>query len=96
MNFLNLKDIEKIDNKLTEIIKDQYSYADGTLFAEIEKVEITYDSDEAFTTMIIHFGRFNASEERLNFDHRVELPLSRLNLEFIAGQFYQKIMDEDL
>lgn len=96
MNFLNLKDIEKIDNKLNEIIKDQYSYADGTLFAEVEKIEITYDAGEPFITAIIHFGRFNANEERLNFDHRVELSLTRLNLEFIAGQFYQKIIDEDL
>ena len=96
MNFLNLKDIEKIDNKLTEIIKDQYSYADGTLFAEVEKIEITYDAEEAFTTLTIHFGRFGASDDKQNFDHRVELTLLRLNLEFIAGQFYQKIMDENL
>ena len=96
MNFLNVKDVERIDEKLTEIVKGQYSYADGILFAEVEKVEITYDPDP-FVTLTIHYGRYEATDETQNFDHKFDLVLLKIDdHDFIAGQFYQKIMDENL
>ena len=96
MNFLDTKTIEKLDRRLLKVIQEEYPDCDGTRFAEIEKVEIHYESGDPFVNMIIHFGRFNTENKEHDFDQRVEIIYKSGNLEFIAGQFFQKIMDEDL
>lgn len=96
INFLNANEVEKIDERLTAFVRDQHPDVGGTLYAEVAKVEIDYECGDAFTNITIHFGRQGAKEEKQNFEHRVEIIFYNDNLDFIVGQFAQKILDDEL
>jgi len=95
INFLNVNEVEKIDERLTAFIKDQYPDVGGTLYAEVAKVEINYECGDTFTNITIHFGRQGADKDK-DFEHRVEITFYNDNLDFIVGQFAQKILDDEL
>ena len=96
MNFLDAAKIEKLDERLSAIVKEDYADCGGTIFAEVSKVEITYDYDDPLVDITIHFGRYGTLNKEHDFDHTVEIVYKSDNFEFIAGQFAQKIIDENL
>jgi len=95
INFLNINEVEKIDERLTAFVKEQYPDVGGTLYAEVAEVTIAYECGEPFTNLLIHFGRQGADEDK-DFEHRVEITFYNDNLDFIVGQFAQKILDDEL
>jgi len=96
INFLNANEVEKIDERLTAFVRSQYPDVGGTLYAEVAEVTIDYECGEPFTKVTIHFGRQGAEEKKQNFDYKTEIIFYNDNLDFIVGQFAQKILDDEL
>jgi hypothetical protein len=82
------KYIKRIEKRLLKVLKQEYR-ADG-LFVEVEKVDI-YFPDGPMACIEIRYGAF--SEGGRNWAHKFELPLTDGKVEFLAGQFYQRLYD---
>jgi len=97
MDFLDAKLIEKIDDRLTEIVKAEYLESDCILFANITNINICYEfGGDPFVIITVKFGRYNSKDKDNDFEEIVELDYYSDNIEFIAGQFFQKIIDSGL
>ena len=89
MDFTNIKNIQNIENKLLELLKSEYPQSIDTLWVAVDTVSITY-VEEATVSMTIKYGL------DLEKSQDVELFITSDNLDFIAGQFFQYLMDHNL
>ena len=89
MDFTNIKNIQNIENKLLELLKSEYPQSIDTLWVAVDTVSITY-VEEATVSMTIKYGL------DLEKSQEVELFITSDNLDFIAGQFFQYLMDHNL
>lgn len=94
MNLRNENDIDKLNNRLTKVVESEYGEQDG-LFACVSKITIDYTCDVS-TTCIIKFGKNLGIKNEANWEKSVEIFIVSDNLEFIAGQFTQAIIDQNL
>ena len=90
MNFTNIKNIQNIENKLLDILKSEYPQSIDTLWVAVDTVSITYVEEESTVSMRIRYGL------DLEKSQNVELTITSDNLDFIAGQFFQYLMDHNL
>lgn len=89
MDFTNIKNIQNIENKILELLKSEYPQSIDTLWVAVDTVSITY-VEEATVSMTIKYGL------DLEKSQDVELFITCDNLDFIAGQFFQYLMDHNL
>lgn len=85
--------IKKLKRKLLKVVKQEYQHVDGNFYCEIDKIEIT-DVDGFVIDYTIRFGR-EASQH--DFQHIITIYAAdgRHNADFLAGQFYQKLIDRN-
>lgn len=95
MDLRNTQDIEKLDDKLLEIVNNEWGGLDG-LFANLSEVNIDYAFNEPMITMKIKFGRYTEHGINGRWEKEIELQLISDNLDFIAGQFTQAIIERSL
>ena len=88
-NYADERLIKKVQKRLLKQLKKEYR-GDG-LFVEVEKFEV-YMADGPKANLEIRCGRFN-NDEANDWQHKIELPITDGNLEFLAGQFYQGMYD---
>ena len=89
MDFTNIKNIQNIENKILELLKSEYPQSIDTLWVAVDTVSITY-VEEATVSMTIKYGL------DLEKSQDVELFITCDNLDFIAGQFFQYLMEHNL
>lgn len=91
MDFLNIKEINKLEEALTEIVASEYTSA--CAYVNIDKVELNYvaceEDDEPLTTMTVRYGV--AGEK--DWQKTIELYYKKDSIDFIAGQFFQAMVD---
>lgn len=86
----NLKKLEKV---LLKTLKHMYQ-PDG-MYCEIEKVVLeSLDGTGFYTTIHIRYGRY-IPDGKLNFCSQAVLDVADGNRKFLAGQFYQCILDNE-
>lgn len=88
-NYADGRLVKKAQKRLLKELKREYR-GDG-LFVEIEKFEV-YMGDGPMATLEIRYGRFN-NDNANDWQRKLELPITDGNLEFLAGQFYQRMYD---
>lgn len=90
MDFTNIKNIQNIENKLLELLKSEYPQSIDTLWVTVDNVLIDYIEEELTILIRINYGL------DLEKSQKVELFITSDNLDFIAGQFFQYLMDHNL
>ena len=90
MDFTNIKNIQNIENKLLELLKSEYPQSIETLWVTVDNVLIDYIEEELTISIRINYGL------DLENSQKVELFITSDNLDFIAGQFFQYLMDHNL
>lgn len=90
MDFTNIKNIQNIENKLLELLKSEYPQSIDTLWVTVDNVLIDYVEEELTISIRINYGL------DLENSQKVELFITSDNLDFIAGQFFQYLMDHNL
>lgn len=90
MDFTNIKNIQNIENKLLELLKSEYPQSIDTLWVTVDNVLIDYVEEELTISIRINYGL------DLEKSQKVELFITSDNLDFIAGQFFQYLMDHNL
>lgn len=90
MDFTNIKNIQNIENKLLELLKSEYPQSIDTLWVTVDNVLIDYIEEELTISIRINYGL------DLENSQKVELFITSDNLDFIAGQFFQYLMDHNL
>lgn len=90
MDFTNIKNIQNIENKLLELLKSEYPQSIDTLWVTVDNVLIDYIEEELTILIRINYGL------DLEKSQKVELVITSDNLDFIAGQFFQYLMDHNL
>lgn len=90
MDFTNIKNIQNIENKLLELLKSEYPQSIDTLWVTVDNVLIDYIEEELTISIRINYGL------DLEKSQKVELFITSDNLDFIAGQFFQYLMDHNL
>ena len=88
-NYVDGKLIKKVQKRLLKQLKKEYK-GDG-LFVEVEKFEV-YIADGLMATLEIRYGRFN-NDSSNDWQRTVKLPITDGNLNFLAGQFFQRRYD---
>ena len=96
MDFYNTEEISKIENRLTEVLMNEYG-GDTFLYVCIDKVELSYvvcePGDKPTVTMKIRYGYHSDSED--SWQKELELYYEEDNLDFIAGQFFQALIETE-
>ena len=90
MDFTNIKNIKNIENKVLEVLKSEYPQSIDTLWVAVDNVLIDYIEEESTVLMRINYGLDSEKTQK------VELFITSDNLDFIAGQFFQYLMDHNL
>ena len=90
MDFTNIKNIQNIENKLLELLKSEYPQSIDTLWVDVDNVLIDYIEEQLTISMRINYGL------DVEKTQKVELFITSDNLDFIAGQFFQYLMDHNL
>ena len=90
MDFTNIKNIQNIENKLLELLKSEYPQSIDTLWVAVDNVLIDYVEEELTISIRINYGL------DLENSQKVEFFITSDNLDFIAGQFFQYLMDHNL
>ena len=96
MNFLSRIEIEKLEERLLKVVMGEYP-GGNELYLNIDKVDIVYIEGDPTTTIHINFGRYDPEgnpDDR--WQKETEIPFVVDNLDFIAGQFFQAIMEKGL
>ena len=94
MDLRNETDIEKVNDRLTKVVESEWGGLEG-VYAAIEEITIDYTCS-INTTCKIKFGRNLGIENEANWEKELEIYLISDDLEFIAGQFTQAIIDNSL
>ena len=94
MDLRNEADIEKLNDRLTKVIELEWGGLEG-VYAVIEEITIDYTCS-INTTCKIKFGRNLGIKNEANWEKELEIYLISDDLEFIAGQFTQAIIDKSL
>lgn len=86
----NSDTLTKLEEVLTEIVASEYNSA--CAYANIDKVEFDYiTSDKPLITLHLRYGV--ASED--DWQKTIELPYKKDSIDFIAGQFFQAMIDKE-
>lgn len=94
MDLRNETDIEKVNDRLTKVVKSEWGGLEG-VYATIEEITIDYTCS-INTTCKIKFGRNLGIKNEANWEKELEIYLISDDPEFIAGQFTQAIIDNSL
>lgn len=92
MNFFDLKEIEKIESRLLEVIKQEYENKD-CYYLNIDSVSISYIENSVSATIKVVFGKHDDNDSENGWQKEITLDYFNDNLEFIAGQFSQSIVN---
>jgi hypothetical protein len=90
MDFFDLKEIEKIENRLLEVIKQEYENKD-CYYLNVDSVNISYIENSVSAAIKIVFGKYDGGEN--GWQKEITLDYFNDNLDFIAGQFAQSIVN---
>lgn len=90
-NYTDGKLLRKIQKRLLKVVEKEYR-GDG-LFVELEKFEM-YLADGPIACLEVRYGKFN-NDDATDWQRTIELPITDGSIEFLAGQFYQRIYDFD-
>jgi len=95
MDFYDTYEISKIEDKLTEVLKKEYGAAD--VWVGIDKIELDYVTcelgDKPVVTIKIRYGQH--ADDDSSWQKELELYYEEDNLDFIAGQFYQALIERE-
>ena len=83
--------VEKIENRLKEITDNEY-HADT--FVVVDGINLTNWADGFQVELIIRWG-FDTADGRAGKNETYSIDVGDGNLEFVAGQFYQAIIDAE-
>jgi len=94
MNLPSTKDITELEDRLTEVLQNEQ----GGNWVNVSKIELSYilcdqDDDKPIVTIEIRYGYQSDSEP--NWQKELELYYEEDSLDFIAGQFFQALVDEE-
>lgn len=93
MDFLNIKEINKLEEALTEIVASEYNSA--CAYVNIDKVELSYiaceEDEQPMTTITVRYGV--ASEN--DWQKTIQLYYKKNSIDFITGQFFQAMIDQE-
>ena len=84
--------IRKVEKRLEKVIKKNYS-GDG-LYIVLDGIMITAWEDNDFSLEYkVRWGRM--ADGNCKFQHQAEIYAGDGNLDFLAGQFYEKVLAAD-
>lgn len=92
---ISTKLIRKIEEVLTEILAREYHTA--CAYVSVDKIELSYltceePDDKPVITMHLRYGDADAGKD---WHKEMDLYYDRSNLDFIAGQFFQALIDTE-
>ena len=93
MDLLDVEFIKRIEDRLLEVLKVEYE-GFNDLWLRVDEAKISY-WDKPQISLIVCFGN-DVQDQNLNWDKKVEFYLISDDLEFIAGQFVQYLIDHDM
>ena len=93
MSLLDRNEIEKLEARLLVALKKEYGDHEE-LWVAVDTATINY-WDEISTTLALSFGNENLDPE-VHWEKTAELYLIDFDLDFIAGQFVQYLIDHDM
>jgi len=82
--------IKQIERRLLKVVKENYP-ADGHHYCSIDKVEIS-QIDGYIIDLTIRYGRTDSDND---FQKVAYLSMVDSNVNFIAGQFFEKLIEAD-
>lgn len=89
----NIKEINKLEEALTEIVA--HDYGSACAYANIDKVELDFstceENEEPLTTITIRYGVASDND----WQKEIELYYKKDSIDFIAGQFFQAMIDKE-
>ena len=93
MDFFNIKEINKLEEALTEIVASEYISA--CAYVNIDKVELNYiaceEDEEPMTTITVRYGVAGEND----WQKTIQLYYKKDNIDFITGQFFQAMINEE-
>lgn len=96
MDFYDTREISKIEDRLTNILQNEYG-GDEAFWVCIDKVEFIYlvcDPGDKPTVIIkIRYGYQADGED--SWQKELELYYEEDSIDFIAGQFYQALIETE-
>lgn len=93
MDLLNLDTIEKIEQRL--LLEMKRSYGDHpNLWIRIDRAVVEY-LDDSYVTLQLSFGN-NSKDKEVQWNKTLELPFFIDNPDYVAGQFAQALIDNDM
>lgn len=96
MDFYNTEEISKLEDRLTEVLQNEYG-GDTFLWVNVDKIELSYivcePGDKPTVTIKIRYGYHSDGED--SWQKELELYYEEDNLDFIAGQFYQALVERE-
>ena len=90
-NYADGKQLKKIEKRLLKVVQKEWSGRADGMFVAVDKVDIFYCDETPSITLKLRYGKFN--NEPTDWHRECELPITDGNLNFIAGQFYQNIVE---
>lgn len=90
MDFFDLEKIEKIENRLLEVIKQEYENED-CYYLNVDSVNISYIENSVHATINVIFGKYD--DGGLGWQKEITLDYFNDNADFIAGQFAQSLVN---
>lgn len=94
MDFFKIKEVNKLEEALTEIVASEYNNA--CAYVNVDKVELSYiaceEDEEPMTTITIRYG---VTGEKNGWQKTIELYYKKDSIDFIAGQFFQAMVDQE-
>ena len=93
MNLLDQKEVDKLNARLLEVLKKEYSDHEK-LWIRLDEASINY-WDGISTTLTFAFGN-DAEDPEVRWEKKADIYLIDSDEDFIAGQFVQYLIDNDM
>lgn len=84
------RSIAKLEKRLLKVVKDNYQ-GDKSLYCYVDNVKIS-QLEDFLVTYTICYGK---EEKDSSFQETIELVITNQNLNFIAGQFFQLMLERE-
>lgn len=91
-NYSDGKHINKIQSRLLKVLKEEYKDPAG-LYCEIDEVEMHFSADGNTIYLHIRYGVFN--NDTTDWQRETELMVGNDNFDFLAGQFFQNLLQTE-
>ena len=96
MNILDKFEIAKIEDRLTKILWAEYSYVKEDMWLDVTNITVDYNGleEEPDIALKLRYGYTPKDEQDKRWQYDIELMIKSWDLEFIAGQFTQALVEK--